>query len=255
MGDFVMTIAGEAVPTEGTFGVKNPATGEVFAQAPECSPQQLDAAFDAAAKAARDWKADEAARRAALLKVADVLLASTAELAPVLTAEQGKPLGDAGIEVFAAAIWCQYFANLETPAQVIQDDAEAHVEVVRRPLGVVAAITPWNFPLTLAFWKIAPALLAGNTMVLKPSPFTPLSTLKVGEILKDVFPPGVVNIVSGGDDLGAWMTTHPVPRKISFTGSVETGKKVALSAAPDLKRVTLELGGNDPAIVLDDAHP
>src|ERR1700728_2148653 len=255
MGDFVMTIAGEAVPTEGTFGVKNPATGEVFAQAPECSPQQLDAAFDAAAKAARDWKADEGARRATLLKMADVLLASAGELAPVLTAEQGKPLGDANIEVFAAAIWCQYFANLETPPQVIQDDDEARVEVVRRPVGVVGAITPWNFPLTLAFWKIAPALLAGNTLVLKPSPFTPLTTLKVGEVLRDVLPPGVLNIVSGGDDLGAWMTSHPVPRKISFTGSIETGKKVAQSAAPDLKRVTLELGGNDPAIVLDDADP
>jgi acyl-CoA reductase-like NAD-dependent aldehyde dehydrogenase len=97
--------------------------------------------------------------------------------------------------------------------------------------------------------------LAGNTLVLKPSPYTPLSTLKVGELLRDVFPPGVVNIISGSDQLGAWMTSHPVPRKISFTGSVETGKKVALSAAPDLKRVTLELGGNDPAIVLDDADP
>jgi len=138
---------------------------------------------------------------------------------------------------------------------VIQDDDAAFVELVRRPLGVVAAITPWNFPLTMALWKIAPALVAGNTVVLKPSPFTPLATLKLGEILHDVFPPGVLNIVSGGDELGAWMTTHPVPRKISFTGSIETGKKVALSAAPDLKRVTLELGGNDPAIVLDDADP
>ena len=255
MSEFVMTIAGEAAPTEGTFGVRNPATGEVFAQAPECTRQQLDAAFDAAAKAARDWKADEAARRAVLLRAADVLLASGAELAPVLTAEQGKPLSDAGIEVFAAAIWSQYFANLEMAPQIIQDDDEAYVELARRPLGVVAAITPWNFPLTLAFWKIAPALLAGNTLVLKPSPYTPLSTLKVGELLRDVFPPGVVNIVSGGDELGAWMTSHPVPRKISFTGSVETGKKVAMSAAPDLKRVTLELGGNDPAIVLDDADP
>ena len=255
MSDFVMTIAGEAVPTEDTFGVRNPATGEVFAQAPECTRQQLDAAFDAAAKAARDWKADEAARRAILLQAADVLMASSADLAPVLTAEQGKPLSDAGIEVFASAIWCQYFANLDMPTQIIQDDDTAYVELARRPLGVVAAITPWNFPLTLAFWKIAPALLAGNTLVLKPSPYTPLTTLKVGELLRDVFPPGVVNIVSGGDELGAWMTTHPVPRKISFTGSVETGKKVALSAAPDLKRVTLELGGNDPAIVLDDADP
>jgi acyl-CoA reductase-like NAD-dependent aldehyde dehydrogenase len=250
-----MSIAGEAVPTEGTFGVRNPATGEVFAQAPECSREQLNAAFDAAAKAARDWKLDEALRRATLLKAAGVLLASGGELAPILTGEQGKPLGDAGIEVFASAIWCQYFANLETPTQIIQDNDEALVEVARRPLGVVAAITPWNFPLLLSFWKIAPALLAGNTLVLKPSPFTPLTTLKVGELLRDVFPPGVVNIVSGGDELGAWMTTHPVPRKISFTGSIETGKKVAMSAAPDLKRVTLELGGNDPAIVLDDADP
>ncbi len=253
--EFTMTIAGEAVPTGRTFGVRNPATGEVFAEAPECSHEQLDAAFDAAAKAARDWKADEAARRDALRRAADVLLASPGDLAPTLTAEQGKPLADAGIEVFASAIWAQYFANLETPPQVIQDDESAYVELARRPLGVVAAITPWNFPLTLAFWKIAPALLAGNTLVLKPSPFTPLTTLQVGALLREVFPPGVLNIVSGGDDLGAAMTSHPVPRKISFTGSVETGKKVALSAAPDLKRVTLELGGNDPAIVLDDADP
>ncbi|HXZ61960.1 MAG TPA: aldehyde dehydrogenase family protein [Acidimicrobiales bacterium] len=255
MSEYVMTIAGEPVATEGTFGVRNPATGEVFAQAPECSRHQLDAAFEAAAKAARDWKADEAARRAGLLRAADLLMASAGDLAPVLTAEQGKPLEDANIEVFASAIWCQYFANLEMPAQVLQDDDSAYVELARRPLGVVAAITPWNFPLTLAFWKIAPALLAGNTLVLKPSPFTPLTTLKVGELLRDVFPPGVVNVVSGGDELGASMTSHPVPRKISFTGSVETGKKVALAAAPDLKRITLELGGNDPAIVLHDADP
>ena len=255
MSDFVMTIGGDSVPAGESFGVHNPATGEVFAHAPECSRTQLDAAFDSAAKAYRDWKSDEAARRATLLQMADVLLASAGEIAPVLTAEQGKPLGEANIEVFAAAIWCQYFANLETPSQTIQDDADALVDVIRRPLGVVAAITPWNFPLTLAFWKIAPALLAGNTMVLKPSPFTPLATLKTVELLRSVLPPGVLNVVSGGDDLGAWMTGHPVPRKISFTGSIETGKKVAQSAAPDLKRVTLELGGNDPAIVLDGADP
>jgi acyl-CoA reductase-like NAD-dependent aldehyde dehydrogenase len=255
MSDAVMTIAGDAVPTERTFDVRNPATGEVFAQAPECSRQQLDAAFDSAAKAYRGWKSDEAARRQALNQVADLLLASAGEIAPLLTSEQGKPLADANIEVFASAIWCQYFAALEFPIDILQDDADALVKVVRRPLGVVAAITPWNFPLTLAFWKIAPALLAGNTIVLKPSPFTPLATLKVAELLQGVLPPGVLNVVSGGDELGAWMTTHPVPRKISFTGSIETGKKVAQSAAPDLKRVTLELGGNDPAIVLDDADP
>jgi acyl-CoA reductase-like NAD-dependent aldehyde dehydrogenase len=255
MSDFVMTIGGDTVPATDSFGVVNPATGDVFAQAPQCAPEQLDAAFEAASKAQRDWKVDEAARRATLVAAGEALLASAGELAPVLTAEQGKPLSDANTEIFAASMWCQYFANLETPPQVLQDDDNAHVEVVRRPIGVVGAITPWNFPITLAFWKIAPALLAGNTLVLKPSPFTPLTTLKVGEILRNVLPPGVLNVISGGDDLGAWMTSHPVPRKISFTGSIETGKKVAISAAPDLKRVTLELGGNDPAIVLDDADP
>jgi acyl-CoA reductase-like NAD-dependent aldehyde dehydrogenase len=255
MSDTTMTIGGDAAPTERTFDVRNPATGEVFAQAPECSRHQLDAAFETASKAYRGWKSDEQARRRALVEMADVLLASAGELAPLLTSEQGKPLADANVEVFASAIWCQYFAALDSPAETIQDDADALVKVVRRPLGVVAAITPWNFPLTLAFWKIAPALLAGNTMVLKPSPFTPLSTLKMAELVRGVLPPGVLNVVSGGDELGAWMTSHPVPRKISFTGSIETGKLVASSAAPDLKRVTLELGGNDPAIVLDDADP
>jgi acyl-CoA reductase-like NAD-dependent aldehyde dehydrogenase len=180
-------------------------------------------------------------------------MAAAGDIAPILTAEQGKPLGEANIEVFGAAIWLQYYANLEIPREVIQDDDNAFAEVVRRPLGVVAAITPWNFPLILASWKIAPALMAGNTLVLKPSPFTPLATLKLAEVLRGVLPDGVFNVVTGGDSLGAQMTAHPVPRKISFTGSVETGKKVAASAAPDLKRVTLELGGNDPAIILDDA--
>ncbi|MBV8303302.1 MAG: aldehyde dehydrogenase family protein [Acidimicrobiia bacterium] len=247
-----MTIDGRAAPTAATFDVLNPATNEVYAQAPECSKEQLDAAMESAAKAYRDWKADEGARRDALRQAAGILLGASGELGPVLTAEQGKPLSDANLEIFAAGMWLQYYAGLDVPREVIQDDDSAFVEVVRKPLGVVAAITPWNFPVTLASWKIAPALLAGNTMVLKPSPFTPLTTLMVGELLRDVFPPGVFNVVSGGDGLGAWMSSHPVPRKVSFTGSVSTGKKVAAAAAPDLKRTTLELGGNDPAILLDD---
>lgn len=255
MSDFVMSIGGAPTAAEATFDVVNPATGEVFAKAPECTRSQLDAAFDAASGAFDGWRDDEDRRRKTLLTMADVLMGSVGELAPLLTAEQGKPLVDAQFEVFAAGMWCQYFANLESARQTIQDDQDAFVQVVRRPLGVVAAITPWNFPLILAFWKIAPALLAGNTIVIKPSPFTPLTTLKVAELLQDTVPSGVLNAVSGGDDLGAWMTSHPVPRKVSFTGSIETGKKVALAAAPDLKRVTLELGGNDPAIVLDDADP
>jgi acyl-CoA reductase-like NAD-dependent aldehyde dehydrogenase len=239
MSDFTMTIGGEAVATEGTFGVRNPATAEVFAQAPECSRAQLDAAMDTAAKAFPAWRADIEVRRQALRDIAAALLASLGDLAPLLTAEQGKSINDANLEIFGSSMWCSYFAELDIPRQILQEDD----------------ITPWNFPLNLAFWKIAPALLAGNTMVLKPSPFTPLTTLKAGELLRSILPPGVLNIVSGGDGLGAWMTSHPVPRKISFTGSIETGKLVAAAAAPDLKRVTLELGGNDPAIVLDDADP
>jgi acyl-CoA reductase-like NAD-dependent aldehyde dehydrogenase len=252
VSDVTMTIDGAAASTEATFDVVNPATGEAEVSAPDCTPQQLDAAMESSAKAFRDWRADEAARRDALRKAADALMAAASDLAPILTLEQGKPLGEATVEAYGAAMWLQYYAGLELPRQVIQDDQSAFVEVVHRPLGVVAAITPWNFPLILASWKIAPALVAGNTMVLKPSPFTPRSTLKLGEILRGVLPPGVLNVVSGRDPLGARMTEHPVPRKISFTGSVATGKKVAAAAAPDLKRITLELGGNDPAIVLDD---
>jgi acyl-CoA reductase-like NAD-dependent aldehyde dehydrogenase len=245
VADFTMTIDGQAAATETTFDVINPATGEPFTQAPDCTPQQLDAAMESAAKAYPDWRSDEGRRRDALRTAAGILMSSTEEVAPILTSEQGKPIGDATVELIAAGMWLQYYADLEVPREVIQDDDSAFVE----------AITPWNFPITLASWKVAPALLAGNTLVLKPSPFTPLSTLKVGEILRDVFPPGVFNVVSGGDELGAWMTSHPLVRKISFTGSVATGKKVAHAAAPDLKRVTLELGGNDPAILLDDVDP
>jgi acyl-CoA reductase-like NAD-dependent aldehyde dehydrogenase len=255
MTDVSMTIGGERTAAPSSFGVVNPATGEVHAEAPDCSREQLDQAFDAAAKAFVDWRSDEEARRAALREASARMFAAGEQIGPVLTAEQGKPLAAAGVEAMAAGFWFNYFADLETPREVIQDDAAAYAEVVRRPMGVVAAITPWNFPIVLASWKIAPALLAGNTMVLKPSPFTPRSTLVMGEILNEVLPPGVLNIVSGGDELGKWMTAHPVPRKVSFTGSVATGKHVNQSAAPDLKRVTLELGGNDPAIILDDVDP
>jgi acyl-CoA reductase-like NAD-dependent aldehyde dehydrogenase len=248
-----MTIGGERHHAPTSFGVVNPATGEVHAEAPECSREQLDQAFDAAAKAYVDWQRDDDARRSALRAAADVLFGAAQELAPILTREQGKPLAAATEEVLGAGVWLKYFADLDVPREVIQDDRRAFAEVVRRPVGVVAAITPWNYPLILASWKLGPALRAGNTVVLKPSPFTPLATLAMAELLDAVLPPGVLNVVSGGNELGAWMTSHPVPRKISFTGSVATGKRVASAAAPDLKRVTLELGGNDAAIVLDDA--
>src|SRR5690606_14293243 len=135
------------------------------------------------------------------------------------------------------------------------DTPEQHIELVYRPLGVVGIITPWNAPINLALGPLVSALYTGNTVVLKPSPYTPLATLKLGELLRELFPAGVVNVLAGGDELGAWMTEHEDIDKISFTGSVATGKKVLASAAGTLKRVTLELGGNDPAIILDDVDP
>jgi acyl-CoA reductase-like NAD-dependent aldehyde dehydrogenase len=255
MSDFTLTIDGKSVSTEQSFGVVNPATGEVFAQAPECSRAQLDTAMESARAAFGPWNRDEARRREALVGCAAAIKARLGELAPILTQEQGKPLARANEELMGAAVWLRYTASLEIPVEVVQDDDNVRIEVRRRPYGVVGAITPWNYPVLLAVWKIAPALLAGNTVVLKPSPFTPLATLKLGEILRDALPAGVLNVVSGGDELGAWISSHPAVRKVSFTGSVATGKKVAAAAAPDLKRVTLELGGNDAAIVLDDANP
>jgi len=248
-----MIIDGKPVDTEGTFAVANPATGEVAGQAPDCSPDQLDAAMASAAGAFGDWRRDEGARRAAMVALADAIVGAGDELAAVLSSESGKPFAVAGMEPTICSVWLKYYAGLDLPYETLQDDDEALIRLAHRPLGVVAAITPWNFPLGLAMWKIAPALRAGNTIVLKPSPFTPLATLRLGEIAADLLPPGVLNIVTGGDELGAAMTGHPTPRKITFTGSVAAGKKVATAAAPDLKRVTLELGGNDAAIILDDA--
>jgi len=254
MADFAMTIDGSAV-LGGCYPVLNPATAQPFAEAPACTPDQLDQAVAAAARAYPGWKRDDQARQAVLRKAAATILASVGELAPLLTAEQGKPRAEAATEVRAAGAWLRYYADLEIPRQVVQDDRRGFTEVRHRPLGVVAAITPWNYPIALALWKIAPALRAGNTMVLKPSPYTPLATLALGRLLSDVLPPGVLNVVSGPDPLGALLAGHPTPRKISFTGSAATGRRVAAAAAADLKRVTLELGGNDPAIVLDDADP
>jgi acyl-CoA reductase-like NAD-dependent aldehyde dehydrogenase len=255
MQEFALTIDGKTVAGEKFFGVVNPASGKVFARAADATRAQLDAAMDAAQRAFRPWSRDEKARREALQRCGAAITAAAADLAKILTQEQGKPLAKALGEVMGASVWFQYTAGLTIPVEVLQDDANARIEVRRRPLGVVGAITPWNYPLLLAVWKIAPALLAGNTLVLKPSPFTPLSSLRLGEILRDVLPAGVFNVVSGGDELGAWVTSHPAVRKISFTGSIETGKKIALAAAPDLKRMTLELGGNDAAIVLPDVDP
>jgi acyl-CoA reductase-like NAD-dependent aldehyde dehydrogenase len=250
LSEATMTIGGKEAPAAGTFDVINPATEQVLAAAPRVSPEQLNEAVSSAHEAFTRWRRDADVRRAALLATADVLDANVAKLGALLTAEQGKPLGDATLEVMGASYWLRYFARLDLPVEVVQDDESGYAEIHRKPLGVVAAITPWNFPLMLAVTKLAPALLAGNTVVVKPSPYTPLATLALGALLREVLPDGVLNVVSGPDPLGAALTAHPLVRKISFTGSIATGKKVAASAASDLKRLTLELGGNDPAIVL-----
>jgi acyl-CoA reductase-like NAD-dependent aldehyde dehydrogenase len=248
-----MTIDGQAVAAERVFDVTDPASGAVTEQAPDCTPEQLNSAVAAAARTQREWRTDEAARRKAMLAFADAIEAAADQLTVTLSRETGKPLPVAGAEPAICAAWLRYYAGMAIPRELLQDDQTARIELAHRPLGVVAAITPWNFPLGLAMWKIAPALLAGNTVVLKPSPFTPLASLLLGEISRFVLPPGALNIVTGGDHLGAALVAHPVPRKISFTGSVAGGKSVAVAAAADLKRVTLELGGNDAAILLPDA--
>jgi acyl-CoA reductase-like NAD-dependent aldehyde dehydrogenase len=255
MSDFAQVIDGRTVASDSSFPVIDPSTGEAFTECPDCSQAQLDDAMNAAQKAFRPWAADEAARRQALVRCAEVLAPQAEAIGEILTREQGKPLQDAIGEVHGAVFWLQHTAGLELPVEQLHEDDETRVEMRRRPLGVVAAITPWNFPIILSMWKIASGLLAGNTMVLKPSPFTPLSSLAMGRVLQEALPPGVLNVVAGGDDLGKWVSEHEAVRKISFTGSVATGKKIAAVAAPDLKRVTLELGGNDPAIVLADADP
>jgi acyl-CoA reductase-like NAD-dependent aldehyde dehydrogenase len=253
MADFAMTIDG--LPDGGgtSFEVINPATARVFARAPVCTPAQLDRAMAAAARAYSIWRLSDEVRRAVLREAAGVLLASVGELAGLVTAEQGKPGSEAETEVRAAAAWLRTYAELELPREVVQDDRQGFAEVLRRPLGVVAAITPWSCPIGLALHTMAPALRAGNTMVLKPSPHTPLATLALGRLLDEVLPAGVLNVVCGPDPLGALLTAHRTPRMVSFAGSVATGRRVAAAAGADLKRTILELGGNDPAIVLEDA--
>jgi len=250
---YVMTIGGKPVAVGATFDVVNPATEAVIAQAPDADRGQLDAAVDAARAAFPQWAAtpiDE--RRAALNRLGDAILENIDGFKRLLTAEQGKPHGDAEMEIGGAGMWLKGAATLELPVTINEDSAERYSETRHVPIGVVGAIAPWNFPMILAMFKVGPALLAGNTMVLKPSPFTPLTTLKFGELAAEILPPGVLNVITGGDALGPWMTEHPGIDKVSFTGSTATGRRVMQSASATLKRVTLELGGNDPAIVMPD---
>ena len=253
--DYHMTINGKSVAGASTIDVVNPATGEVFAQAPDCSREQLDQAVDSSRRAFASWRKLSFDERADYLrKAGEALTAVAPEMARLFTREQGRPVAFAEMEIASGGDWLNSVAEMRPPVHVFEDSETQFVETKYVPLGVICAIAPWNFPINLAIWKIAPALLSGNTMVLKPSPFTPLCTLKMGQIFAKILPAGVLNIISGGDELGPWMTSHPGFNKISFTGSTATGKRVMESAAKDLKRLTLELGGNDAAIVMPDVN-
>ena len=252
--DFTLTIDGRGVAGAATIQVLNPATEQPVTQAPAASRQQLDDAVAAARRAFPAWRdAPLEQRRAGVAAIAEVIGANIEDFTRLFTLEQGRPLNKAVEELMASAFWAQSISTHDIPVVVNEDTPERRSETHRTPLGVVGAIVPWNFPMLLGVWKIASALLTGNTVVIKPSPYTPLTMLKLGELMRDRLPPGVFNVVSGADDLGPWMTAHPGIDKISFTGSSQTGRAVMASAADGLKRLTLELGGNDAAIVLADA--
>ncbi|MGS2723156.1 aldehyde dehydrogenase family protein [Porticoccus sp. GXU_MW_L64] len=260
MQQFPMIINGESVQAETRFGVKNPATGEVFAECQNGNGDYVDQAVRAARAAFPSWsRTSDAERTEKILAIADAMEANMPELMQLVTMENGKPMGGlngvgSGMEVGGAIAWARYTASLEIPIDVIQDNDEARVEVHRKPLGVVASITPWNWPLMIAIWHVIPALKTGNTVVLKPSSFTPLSTIRFVELANEILPAGVLNLVSGESGVGSTITGHPDINKIVFTGSTPTGKRIMKNASDNLKRVTLELGGNDAGIVLPDIN-
>lgn len=256
MSQYKLLINGTLEDGDTTMDVVNPATEEVLAKCPRASKAQLDKAVAAAKAAFPAWsKTPITERKKTLLAIADTIEKNASELARLLTQEQGKPIGDATGEIYGAAAFFRYFTALDLPVKVLDDSDGRKVELHRKPLGVIGAIIPWNFPLILLAFKLPPALVAGNTVVVKPAPTTPLTTLRFGELVKDLLPPGVLNIIADANDLGGALSAHPDVRKISFTGSTATGKKVMASAADTLKRITLELGGNDAGIVLGDVNP
>jgi acyl-CoA reductase-like NAD-dependent aldehyde dehydrogenase len=256
VSEFRLLIGGKLVEGAGTLDVINPATGRILTTAPRADRGQLEQAVAAAKAAFPSWAATPLRVRGGLLvKLADALEAEQSEFTRLLTQEQGKPLPQAQWEIAQSIGTLRYFAALDLPMEVVKEDSTQKVVRLHKPLGVVAAITPWNFPVILLIFQVAPALLTGNTVVAKPAPTTPLTTLRFGELCARVLPPGVVNVIVGQNDLGTALTSHPDVAKVTFTGSTATGKKVMASAAGTLKRLTLELGGNDAAIVLGDVDP
>jgi len=256
-----MLIQGQMADAEGgdSFKVANPATGEVVDSVPKGTREDAKKAIDSAAEAYKIWSEKPAIERSrTLLKIAEVIRTSVEELATSLTLEQGKPLGEAKSEINSFANTCEYYAGLIgriRGAQTPFSTGEGYFIVTKRPLGVVGAILPWNFPVSLMGWKVAPGLAAGNTFVVKPASTTPITDIKVASLMvKAGLPPGAVNVVTGpGGVVGEELLDNPKVAKIAFTGETATGRRIMEGSAKYIKRLTLELGGSDPMIVCDDA--
>ncbi len=247
-------IDGELVTSERSFAIVDPSTAEAFAECPDAGRDDLDRAVAAAKRVQPEWASTSVEeRRQAVANFAARLVDHKEEIARLIVMEQGKPLAAALGEVQRAADSMNEICTISIEKQIIRNDPRGRVELHHRPLGVIAAIAPWNVPIALAAPKIASAIYTGNTVVLKPSSLTPLSSLKMAEVTADVLPAGVCSILAGGSGMGQWMCEHPDIAKINFTGSVPTGRRVMQAAAATLKRLTLELGGNDAALILEDA--
>lgn len=251
---FKLLIDGELVDGASTLEVINPATGVAFAHCARADQAQLNEAVAAAKRAFPNWSGlSFAERKGFLTHLASAIEERGAEFAALLTREQGKPLAEARREISGSVAMLLYCAEQELPLQKLHENDGGKIFEQRSPLGVVAAIVPWNVPIGLLMLKMAPALIVGNTVVAKPAPTTPLTTALLGEVASGILPPGVLNIIVDDNDLGQLLSTHPDIAKVSFTGSTVTGKRIMSNAAGTLKRLTLELGGNDAAIILDDA--
>ncbi|KAH8674260.1 aldehyde dehydrogenase-like protein [Xylariales sp. PMI_506] len=246
-------INGEFVPTPTTRHSFNPATDEPLYEVPVAQKKDLDAAVEHARAAFKTWsKTTHEERSELLLAFVALIEEHRDELEKLLTMEQGKPLALSNTEVGSTLIWLRAFATMELKDEIIEDTEERTISSTYLPIGVCAALVPWNWPVLLGLAKLGPALMTGNTVIMKPSPFTPYCNLKLGELAMSVFPPGVFQILSGDDNLGPWITEHPGIDIVSFTGSIANGKRVAASCAKTLKRYVLELGGNDAAIICED---
>lgn len=249
-----LLINGELVNGADSIEVINPATGLPFAICARADHQQLEYAIASARAALPYWSAMSfAARGKKLQALADQIQQRTDKFSRLLTREQGKPLADAEGEIAGTVAALRVFGAMEITGKTLRETETERITRHRSPLGVIAAIAPWNVPLLLMIMKVAPALMAGNAVICKPAPTTPLTTLLFGEVAAEILPPGILSVITDKDDLGAVLARHPLISKVSFTGSTATGKKVMEGASATLKRLVLELGGNDAAIVLDDA--